>query len=140
MGSPEWWCSRFDHDSVPLYPTTKNGADESASCTIRLLLTTMQLWQLHFSWFVVVFRHAQNLCANILGGRNIPDMFIIGCQRVFLIVAADVLRKKKKLGVFYSCAYMFVKLSNEIYIRDLVLLIIYPRAVTCKYYRFPLVH
>lgn len=61
--------------------TTRNGADKSASCTIKVLSTTMQ--PRHFCRFVGFFNVLRFVC-GYSREENIPDMFI-GCQRVFLI-------------------------------------------------------
>lgn len=56
---------------------------------VRVLLTTVQPRQLRFCWFVRFFHVLRFVCKYASRQENIPEM-LIGCQRVFLIVATDV--------------------------------------------------
>lgn len=101
-------CSHFGRGSVPIYLITKNGAHKSASCTISASpLDYNAAKAVTFLLVCWIFQCAQ-ICVQIFKHRkeNIPDMFI-GCQRVFLIVAADVLKKKKKpCGLIFLCIWV----------------------------------
>lgn len=65
-----------------------------------------------------------DLCANILAPKGKYSRHVHRLPKGLLDCGRGRFKEEKNLVVFSSCAYGFVKLSNEIYIRDLVLLVI----------------